>query len=148
MIYAGYNTIGLTCDVVQFVLWRDVLEQHGKAPLHAMVGGGDQIYNDEVFSGNHMQEWLKSGRKVSPPFSHHASMYLHGCWQLCVVILIQVLVRFQGEICPPAPAPPPHPPPTPRAEVEHTPPPSRGGVAVPSLPLSCCQTNTLLSACT
>ncbi|DBA98627.1 TPA: hypothetical protein ACH3X1_014416 [Trebouxia sp. C0004] len=47
----------------EFVLWRDVLSQHAKAPLHAMVGGGDQIYNDEVFSGKHVQEWLHSGRK-------------------------------------------------------------------------------------
>ncbi|KAL3136206.1 hypothetical protein ABBQ32_007220 [Trebouxia sp. C0010 RCD-2024] len=47
----------------EFVLWRDVMEQHGKQALHAMVGGGDQIYNDEVFSGPQMQEWLKSGRK-------------------------------------------------------------------------------------
>ena len=50
---------------MQFVLWRDVLSQHAKAPLHAMVGGGDQIYNDEVFSGKHVQEWLHTGRKVS-----------------------------------------------------------------------------------
>ena len=52
--------------LLQFVLWRDVLRQHAQAPLHAMVGGGDQIYNDEVFSGKHVQEWLKSGRKVRP----------------------------------------------------------------------------------
>ena len=50
--------------LVQFVLWIDVLSQHAKAPLHAMVGGGDQIYSDEVFSGKHVQEWLKTGRKV------------------------------------------------------------------------------------
>lgn len=49
------------------MLWRDVLRQHGKQALHAMVGGGDQIYNDEVFSGPHMQEWLKTGRKVRQP---------------------------------------------------------------------------------
>ncbi|DBB15612.1 TPA: hypothetical protein ACH3X3_003824 [Trebouxia sp. C0006] len=47
----------------EFVLWRDVLSQHAKAPLHAMVGGGDQIYNDEVFSDKHVQEWLHTGRK-------------------------------------------------------------------------------------
>lgn len=41
-----------------------MLQQHAKAPLHAMVGGGDQIYNDEVFSGTRVQEWLKSGREV------------------------------------------------------------------------------------
>lgn len=51
--------------VLQFVLWRDVLQQHAKAPLHVMVGGGDQIYNDEVFSGTRVQEWLKTGREVN-----------------------------------------------------------------------------------
>ncbi len=56
--------INVSSDL-QFVLWRDVLNQHAKVPLHAMVGGGDQIYNDEVFSGKHVQEWLQSGRKVS-----------------------------------------------------------------------------------
>ena len=64
--------------MVQFVLWRDVLEQHSKMPLHAMVGGGDQIYNDEVFSGKQMQEWLKSGRQVSHHLSHRAHIYLRG----------------------------------------------------------------------
>ncbi|WFD32997.1 hypothetical protein MSPP1_004054 [Malassezia sp. CBS 17886] len=29
-------------------LWRDVLEEHAKSPYHAVVGGGDQIYNDCV----------------------------------------------------------------------------------------------------
>ena len=60
MHWRGMSALAL----VQFVLWIDVLSQHAKAPLHAMVGGGDQIYSDEVFSGKHVQEWLKTGRKV------------------------------------------------------------------------------------
>lgn len=29
-------------------MWRDVLNNHQTAPFHVMIGGGDQIYNDEV----------------------------------------------------------------------------------------------------
>ncbi|KAI9172237.1 Metallophosphoesterase domain protein [Paramyrothecium foliicola] len=29
-------------------LWRDVLNSHQSRPFHAMIGGGDQIYNDAV----------------------------------------------------------------------------------------------------
>ncbi len=57
-----------------------MLSQHAKAPLHAMVGGGDQIYNDEVFSGKHVQEWLHSGRKVglfTHSFIHLVDECLH-----------------------------------------------------------------------
>eukprot|EP00955_Chlamydomonas_euryale_P115927 366387-Chlamydomonas_euryale.AAC.34 len=32
-------------------MWRDVLARHKASPLHLAVGGGDQIYNDAVFSG-------------------------------------------------------------------------------------------------
>lgn len=61
---------------MQFVLWRDVLSQHAKVPLHAMVGGGDQIYNDEVFSGKLVQEWLHSGRKVGSITLHLGPLHL------------------------------------------------------------------------
>lgn len=30
-------------------LWRDLLEQHQASPLHLVVGGGDQLYNDALF---------------------------------------------------------------------------------------------------
>ena len=29
-------------------LWRDVMASHATEPMHVMVGGGDQIYNDGV----------------------------------------------------------------------------------------------------
>ena len=29
-------------------LWKDVAERHKEHPLHLMVGGGDQLYCDEV----------------------------------------------------------------------------------------------------
>ena len=30
-------------------LWRDLLQQHQASPLHLVVGGGDQLYNDALF---------------------------------------------------------------------------------------------------
>ena len=30
-------------------LWKDVLEQHRASPIHLVVGGGDQLYNDALF---------------------------------------------------------------------------------------------------
>lgn len=31
-------------------LWRDMLNLHKAFPLHCLVGGGDQLYNDGVWS--------------------------------------------------------------------------------------------------
>jgi hypothetical protein len=31
-------------------LWRDVLQCHKERPVHVMVGGGDQLYSDDVWS--------------------------------------------------------------------------------------------------
>ncbi|KAG2493054.1 hypothetical protein HYH03_008717 [Edaphochlamys debaryana] len=38
-------------------LWTDLLAQHAQRPLHAIVGGGDQIYNDGVFKGPNLTGW-------------------------------------------------------------------------------------------
>ncbi|KAL3476410.1 hypothetical protein BJX99DRAFT_228086 [Aspergillus californicus] len=41
-------------------MWRDVLNEHQTRPFHVMVGGGDQIFNDNVTADSvHFQEWLK-----------------------------------------------------------------------------------------
>lgn len=37
-------------------LWRDVLRVHSAKPLHVMVGGGDQLYNDDVWKTPSLQE--------------------------------------------------------------------------------------------
>ena len=39
-------------------LWDDVMAVHAEAPIHAFVGGGDQIYNDALWSTPSMQAWL------------------------------------------------------------------------------------------
>ncbi|KAL2820239.1 hypothetical protein BDW59DRAFT_117978 [Aspergillus cavernicola] len=41
-------------------LWRDILNEHQTRPFHVMVGGGDQIFNDNVTADSvHFQDWLK-----------------------------------------------------------------------------------------
>lgn len=40
-------------------LWDDVRARHQANPLHVMVGGGDQLYNDEVFDLAPLKQWLK-----------------------------------------------------------------------------------------
>ncbi|KAK9863128.1 hypothetical protein WJX84_002391 [Apatococcus fuscideae] len=39
-------------------LWKDVLNRHAAGPLHALVGGGDQIYNDAVWKTAPLLAWL------------------------------------------------------------------------------------------
>lgn len=38
-------------------LWDDVLKEHDKLPFHAVVGGGDQIYNDKLAFEPEMKAW-------------------------------------------------------------------------------------------
>ncbi|KAF4160308.1 hypothetical protein CNMCM6936_003968 [Aspergillus lentulus] len=40
-------------------LWKDVLRRHGEVPFHVMIGGGDQIYNDEIYQSGPLLEWTK-----------------------------------------------------------------------------------------
>ena len=39
-------------------LWEDVMAVHGESPMHAMCGGGDQIYNDALWQEPSMQAWV------------------------------------------------------------------------------------------
>ena len=42
-------------------LWNDVLRIHAQKPFHAMVGGGDQIYNDGVRVDGPLKAWTDIG---------------------------------------------------------------------------------------
>ncbi|KAI9698202.1 MAG: hypothetical protein M1836_004204 [Candelina mexicana] len=54
-------------------LWRDVLNEHQHRPFHAMLGGGDQIYNDAVMKQTTIfKEWLSiklPHHKQTAPFT-------------------------------------------------------------------------------
>jgi hypothetical protein len=65
--WAFYSCNGFTSDVEDPMgnfnganpLWDDLLRAHGQRSYHAMVGGGDQIYNDDVLATPEMVAWLK-----------------------------------------------------------------------------------------
>jgi hypothetical protein len=40
-------------------LWNDVLRNHNTKPFHVMIGGGDQIYNDNVRVTGPLKEWTE-----------------------------------------------------------------------------------------
>jgi hypothetical protein len=43
-------------------LWNDVIRTHQQKPFHVMIGGGDQIYNDNVRVGDGpLKEWTNEG---------------------------------------------------------------------------------------
>ncbi|KAI1763617.1 hypothetical protein GGR53DRAFT_359736 [Hypoxylon sp. FL1150] len=42
-------------------LWNDVMRSHAQAPLHVMIGGGDQIYNDGIRVKGPLREWTDIG---------------------------------------------------------------------------------------
>ncbi|TPX68716.1 hypothetical protein SpCBS45565_g02960 [Spizellomyces sp. 'palustris'] len=54
-------------------LWKDVLRRHHEKPFHVMLGGGDQLYMDPIFTSNDaILAWLKiDGRdaKSQAPFT-------------------------------------------------------------------------------
>jgi hypothetical protein len=46
-------------------LWNDVLRRHAEAPIHVMIGGGDQIYNDGIRVDGPLRQWtdIKNPKK-------------------------------------------------------------------------------------
>ena len=46
------------------VLWSDVLRMHAQKPIHVMLGGGDQIYNDGVRVDGPLKPWTAIGNPV------------------------------------------------------------------------------------
>ena len=45
-------------------LWNDVLRRHKERPIHVMIGGGDQIYNDGVRVAGPLRTWTDIGNPV------------------------------------------------------------------------------------
>ncbi|KAL1984377.1 hypothetical protein VTN96DRAFT_9238 [Rasamsonia emersonii] len=73
MFHSG-NGFGLSVDPNKFSgpdpLWRDVLNEHQTRPFHVMIGGGDQIYNDNVVLDSKLfQEWTQI---KNPQQKYHA----------------------------------------------------------------------------
>ncbi|KAH8550117.1 hypothetical protein BGW37DRAFT_428150 [Umbelopsis sp. PMI_123] len=39
-------------------LWQDVLDKHAIMPFHVMLGGGDQLYSDDMIEDEFMKPWI------------------------------------------------------------------------------------------
>ncbi|KAF5860056.1 hypothetical protein ETB97_002082 [Aspergillus alliaceus] len=44
-------------DFNHLSLWKDVLRKQAKTGYHVMIGGGDQIYSDEIYTAGPLVEW-------------------------------------------------------------------------------------------
>ena len=59
-------------------LWGDVMERHARAPLHALVGGGDQLYNDALWTAPSLRTWLGGdGQHPGTVYSDDVRAALH-----------------------------------------------------------------------
>lgn len=45
-------------------LWNDVLRSHTSNPIHVMIGGGDQIYNDGIRVDGPLRAWCDIGNPI------------------------------------------------------------------------------------
>ncbi|KAK9808440.1 hypothetical protein WJX73_006046 [Symbiochloris irregularis] len=57
-------------------LWGDVLREHARSPLHVIVGGGDQVYNDAVWKCPALHDWLDVS-PVEERYSHPFTEEMH-----------------------------------------------------------------------
>ena len=53
-------------------MWRDVLYCHEQRPIHVMIGGGDQLYCDDVWNLPALAQWLQLpelAQRLAHPFT-------------------------------------------------------------------------------
>ncbi|GFR48239.1 hypothetical protein Agub_g10101 [Astrephomene gubernaculifera] len=87
-------------------LWRDVMRRHAVQPFHALVGGGDQLYNDSVFACPQLRGWDTAGSaaeaaaRVGLPYSGRVaaeveeSYFAHYCVHLGQPVYCEALASI------------------------------------------------------
>ncbi|KAG0026777.1 hypothetical protein BGZ82_009301 [Podila clonocystis] len=111
--WAFYSCNGFTSDVADPMgthggadpLWDDLLGAHDRLPFHTLVGGGDQIYNDDVLATPEMVEWLamdEESRLLTPfnnekkyaveryYFDHYVQHYTTGTYSKALSLIPSV----------------------------------------------------------
>jgi hypothetical protein len=73
LMFHSCNGFSLSVDANAFSgpdpMWRDVLNTHQTRPFHAMIGGGDQVYNDAAtVQCRYLEEW---SQVKNPAKKHH-----------------------------------------------------------------------------
>lgn len=67
MMFHSCNGFSVGTDVEAWsgtALWHDVLRKHEKRPIHVMIGGGDQIYNDGIRVDGPLRPWCDIANPV------------------------------------------------------------------------------------
>lgn len=81
-------------------LWDDALREHQRLPFHAVVGGGDQIYNDKLTHEKELQAWTAEKdphKRMAMPltdeiataidrylFNHYVEWFGSGSFSKCI----------------------------------------------------------------
>ncbi|ORZ31414.1 hypothetical protein BCR44DRAFT_1516123 [Catenaria anguillulae PL171] len=61
-------------------LWTDVMREHAKQPFHAQMGGGDQVYMDEVWNSATLKPWIENPNKEykkTAPYTEEMNREVH-----------------------------------------------------------------------
>lgn len=73
-------------------LWNDVVRVHKEKPFHIMIGGGDQIYNDNVRVTGPLQEWTA----ISNPRKRREYQFTEDLRQRCDEHYYQNYIKWYG----------------------------------------------------
>lgn len=82
-------------------LWNDVLRIHAQKPFHAMIGGGDQIYNDGVRVEGPLKAWTEIGnpkKRRDFPFSEELRAACDSYYFANYVSLLNFVSHFELEL--------------------------------------------------
>ena len=65
IMFHSCNGFSVGTDIPAFgggpIVWEDVLRIHAQKPIHVMIGGGDQLYNDGVRVDGPLKAWTDIG---------------------------------------------------------------------------------------
>ena len=67
IMFHSCNGFSLGTDVDAWsgcALWNDVMRTHEKKPFHVMIGGGDQIYNDNIKQNGPLRPWCEIANPI------------------------------------------------------------------------------------
>ena len=74
------------------LLWKDVLRRHKQRPFHVMIGGGDQIYNDQIRMDGPLRAWTD----ISNPHRRRTHAFPNNMRQGCDDYYFNNYVRWYG----------------------------------------------------
>ncbi|KAE8136185.1 hypothetical protein BDV38DRAFT_116450 [Aspergillus pseudotamarii] len=93
LMFHSCNGFSVGTDMDAWVgpnLWNDVLRVHAQNPFHAMIGGGDQLYNDGIRVDGPLKEWTS----ISNPHKRRAHNFDNNLRARCDEYYYENYVRW------------------------------------------------------